>query len=182
MPARLKDATLPEEASTPSVLHRPRRSASADFARLHSRLNLDKTTLLTQMGAMRIVPLILVSGAALLAGAPAFAQLQTERIENGKRICVYPPAGDPNDAVQRRDRRQDEAERASRFVRLDIWQRCPNQFPRTGSFDQVPPPFATLIGQVRREGRLYCQYRQGDRTYEVARGNSSICNFTPAGW
>jgi hypothetical protein len=131
--------------------------------------------------------------ACFLFPAQASAQLLSERVEGNKRVCRYESSGLPTNArpldapvlnsdtgaIARRDApRPREAERE---VRLEFWQLCPAIPPAELNRPAAIPPLAHLRDKYRREGHLFCIYAYADRTYEVDRGSSLTCPYTPIG-
>lgn len=109
----------------------------------------------------RLIMFVLVIAST---GAPAAAQLLSERVDGRQRLCLYAPAaGNFLSDV-----------RGQREHRIGLGENCPATFPSRSSDLQMPPTARLL--QTRNAGATQsCVYEQGASEWELPAPPSGIC-------
>lgn len=105
--------------------------------------------------------------------------LVTQRIENGRRVCIYRSTinrVEPPDRQHEQNARRDL--RPRRLVALS--ERCPQQDPGQDSArSRAIPSMATLTGESIDGNERVCRYRYLQRRYSRSISLAQRCPLTP---
>lgn len=165
MRAVLKGTVLDGEPPVHATVTRGRVRSLAE--RRAVKPSVDQANTLSYLEVMKLLLFVGTLAFALCSNA-ASAQLISERVENGQRICAY-YGSDRNP--------QDELVARTRTV--GFGENCPAvAYPR--DLTAPPPPNAQLIEEANGGSGRVCVFSQGSQQYRLSIPFSSRCAMTPA--